>query len=54
MSLLSDTNNAASMAQGITLLVNCLPTNYHDYDSLLPQWLKIWDKIDNNAKWDSW
>lgn len=54
MSLLSDPDKPAQYAQGITLLLTCLPTSYHDYDAAVPTWLKVWDQIENNSKWDAW
>lgn len=28
--------------EGVLLLINCLPTNYSGYDTMLPRWMEIW------------
>jgi len=49
---LEDVNNMQS-AEGVLLLINCLPTVYLDYDKVLPQWVRLWTRIAHNAMWDS-
>jgi len=38
--------------EGVLLLSTCLPTDFNDYDTYLPQWITIWQSIDHNAGWD--
>jgi hypothetical protein len=39
--LLKDTRQR-KCAEGVLLLLNCLPTNYSGYDNMLPRWMEIW------------
>ena len=37
---------------GLTLLLNCLPTKYHNYAHWVPQWVSLWSSMNHNAQWD--
>jgi hypothetical protein len=49
----------AGCAEGVLLLVNCLPTDYSGYDTMVPRWVECWlggaaaqGGLDHNAHWD--
>ena len=51
MQKLSDTRQS-SCVEGLIMLVNCLPSYYCDYDSILPKWLSLWRSINFSPAWD--
>ena len=52
MNKLADTRQS-SCVEGLILLVNCLPSDYIDYDSILPKWLILWRSINFSPVWDA-
>lgn len=39
--------------EGVLQMVLCLPTEYTGYDTVLPQWIRIWNSIQHNDAWDA-
>lgn len=52
MAILTDTRQQGC-TEGLLMLINCLPTKYAHYDTMLPIWLKLWTSIQHNVSWDA-
>ena len=37
---------------GLLMMLNCLPTDYTGYASVLPEWISVWCSISHNSQWD--
>lgn len=49
---LKDLRQVLLSFDGLLMMVNCLPTDYSGYDSVLPKWVALWCSISHNAQWD--
>ena len=49
---LSNRNNMQCV-EGLLLLINCLRTDYTNYDAVVPRWIGFWTSVAHNSTWDS-
>ena len=52
MEKLKDLRQVLLSFDGLLMMLNCLPTDYSGYDSVLPKWVALWCSISHNVQWD--